>query len=255
MVAEIGRALERKKLLRLSYKGLKDTSPKHRRVQPKAFFHRSDDWYLEAWDFDSDKLKSFRLNRVEDVLILPEAFHALALDEEVETHPWSFGDEEVEVVLQESAGAGLMFAASRHPERRARTKAVGIVPAVCGPQGVSSFCPEGDEPVMAVLAPRLGGELEGVATPSIRDDASFRPEPEEAHAISLHGHVGDGLCVCFGEEHLGVWGGLVDQQCRRGGSLRRKPGFAEQCARYVARGQHPQLRQRPQGSALADLNH
>ena len=99
-VAEIGRALEKQRLVRLAYKGLKDETSRLRRVQPRAFFHRAADWYLEAWDFDSEKLKSFRLDRIEQVVILPEPFIELKVAEELRTHPWDFGDNEATVVLE-----------------------------------------------------------------------------------------------------------------------------------------------------------
>lgn len=99
-IAEIGKALEKQKLIRLTYKGLKDEAARLRRVQPRAFFHRVNEWYLEAWDFEAEQLKSFRLDRIDRVLILPETFLKLPITEEIRTHPWDFGEDEAAVVLE-----------------------------------------------------------------------------------------------------------------------------------------------------------
>lgn len=102
----IGRAFEKEKLLRVRYQGLKDPEPRLRRVQPRRFIYKLGNWYLDVWDVEIAKERSFLLERISDVICLPESFSAPDLRSAPPAHAWDFGDEEMSVKMKVTARLG-----------------------------------------------------------------------------------------------------------------------------------------------------
>lgn len=96
----ISKAFEKQKLLRVRYQGLKDSEPRFRLVQPRRFVYNSGSWYLDVWDAEIEKERSFLLDRMSDVLCLPESFRAPDLPDSAPTHAWDFGDEDMTVKMR-----------------------------------------------------------------------------------------------------------------------------------------------------------
>lgn len=90
-VKVITRARETGRLLRVVYQGLKDEAPRHRVVQPLRFKPKPQAWYLEVWDIEEGKEKSFRLDRITDAICLAEKARVRPEEVNIAHHPWDFG--------------------------------------------------------------------------------------------------------------------------------------------------------------------
>ncbi len=70
----IDHALAENRLLRLSYRGVRDVTTRKRVVEPHVLFTRGTGWYLAAWSQEASALRLFRLDRIESVELLSEQF-------------------------------------------------------------------------------------------------------------------------------------------------------------------------------------
>ena len=64
--ARIGDALARGRRLEFDYRDSKGQS-EHRRVDPLRLDSDDDDWYLRAWDHSRESVRTFRLDRIDDL--------------------------------------------------------------------------------------------------------------------------------------------------------------------------------------------
>ena len=84
---DIQKALANRQLLKISYRKADATTPTERKVEPFAIYHNtSEQWVLIAWCRLRDDFRSFRLDRIESLHLLPETFppHKMSLAEYVE---------------------------------------------------------------------------------------------------------------------------------------------------------------------------
>jgi predicted DNA-binding transcriptional regulator YafY len=65
-------ATEQRHVLRFTYQGLAEESPRERIVEPVALVNERGHWYLEGYARDSGALRTFRLDRVQDAEVLTE---------------------------------------------------------------------------------------------------------------------------------------------------------------------------------------
>lgn len=99
-LTEIRRAQGAKKSLRFGYFSLTNQAFSERQVDPLRLFVRDGHWYLLGWCHSSEALKTFRLDRVAEVVILEEAISVYPTDEELNATDFNFGsDQDVDSVL------------------------------------------------------------------------------------------------------------------------------------------------------------
>jgi len=70
-----GAVLERRQLA-FDYRARSTDERSHRKVAPQRLTHYRDNWYLDAWDFDRDAMRSFAIDRIS----APHAQEAIAKD-------------------------------------------------------------------------------------------------------------------------------------------------------------------------------
>lgn len=104
VLRDIFTALGGKRLLRIAYRGLKDSETQSRRVAPLRFVCVREAWYLEAYDVDKAGERNFRLDRVRGTALLQEKFLTPEKHESFAHHPWDFGNEATTVVLSLKPG-------------------------------------------------------------------------------------------------------------------------------------------------------
>jgi predicted DNA-binding transcriptional regulator YafY len=118
-VKAISKARESGRLLRLTYHGLKDQQPRRRTVQPIRFVPGRDAWYLEVWDVEDHREKSFRLDRIRDAVCLNEKGGTRPKGLSIDHHPWDFGEEAIDARLKVRPDLARWLAENpSHPSQR-----------------------------------------------------------------------------------------------------------------------------------------
>jgi proteasome accessory factor C len=67
------RAVLQGKAVGFEYKGVRDSKFRLRKVSPQTLVRYRDNWYVDAWDGDESKLRSFALSRMRGFYLLQEA--------------------------------------------------------------------------------------------------------------------------------------------------------------------------------------
>lgn len=65
-------ALANRRVIRLSYQGAGESTPRERVVEPLGLVNERGHWYLEAFVRDAGSLRTFRLDRVRSIDVLPD---------------------------------------------------------------------------------------------------------------------------------------------------------------------------------------
>lgn len=100
---QLSQALNQRRQVRFTYRGMSDTRPAPRSVEPRGLLFKNNRWYLVAFDLDRSGLRTFRLSRMDDVEIdthsrapqyeVPADF---SLDAWLDAQPWDLPNEELE---------------------------------------------------------------------------------------------------------------------------------------------------------------
>lgn len=96
----ISKAREAERLIRISYQGLKDEEARLRVVQPLGIKETTKGWYLEAWEVKGACERSFRLDRLSDVIPLSEKNVIDPGAVKFAHHPWDFGQDPIGVQIK-----------------------------------------------------------------------------------------------------------------------------------------------------------
>lgn len=99
-------ALERGRQLRLRYRGRADEEPVERTVDPWALHVADGQWYLQGRDHGVGDLRTFRLDRMAEARILPEAREAPPPEGSLPPPRYAAGPDDVEVELAVPPRAG-----------------------------------------------------------------------------------------------------------------------------------------------------
>jgi proteasome accessory factor C len=113
LIRTLSAAIAGHRLVRFEYLKQEDERPLERVVEPYSFERQLPNWYVHVWDRDRDAQRSFRLDRMRNAELLPEAF-----EPRPEFMPHSEQRTAMVLFSEPAARWRLESSASRHSARR-----------------------------------------------------------------------------------------------------------------------------------------
>jgi proteasome accessory factor C len=113
LIRTLSAAIAGHRLVRFEYLKQEDERPLERVVEPYSFERQLPHWYVHVWDRDRDAQRSFRLDRMRNAELLPEAF-----EPRPEFMPHSEQRTAMVLFSEPAARWRLESSASRHSARR-----------------------------------------------------------------------------------------------------------------------------------------
>lgn len=120
------------KELQIHYKGMKDTFPQSRRIQPYHLCCMGNSWYLIAFDAKASKVKTFAIPRISKAEVLQTTFprpNRTALKDEIDSSFGVFFEAKPEKLVIAFKGIISTWIAERqwHPSQKLQKTADGVL--------------------------------------------------------------------------------------------------------------------------------
>jgi proteasome accessory factor C len=104
IVQELSQAIENRQRIEVRYQSSKDVVPTDRLLEPFVVFSSQGNWYTHAHDVSADGLRTFRIDRIESLMVIGQAENEVP-DSMPEPGIW-FADAEIERVTLRVAPSG-----------------------------------------------------------------------------------------------------------------------------------------------------
>jgi len=115
-------AIDQKRIVTFIYQGRKDPEPRLREMEPLGITFKNKRWYVQAFDPEADKVKSFRFSRLQQLTLTQRVFEDRdnVKAEDADFHEWYIGGEEpIEVEIRCSESLQRWFEENKpHPSVR-----------------------------------------------------------------------------------------------------------------------------------------
>ena len=119
LLAGLTEAVSRQQEITFAYQGRDDQACEKRHAEPIGLFFQEGRWYLHAFDLNRQGIRTFRLSRMNELVLSAKRFEARAkFDADIASfHEWDIGDREsTEFELEVSAGLARWFHENKpHP--------------------------------------------------------------------------------------------------------------------------------------------